>query len=456
MSDLLEDLPRLFPRPEQTIAGIGPLLRRRALTCVGVLNACLEQVDEWEPKVHAWVVLDRTGATEQASALNEELRSGKDRGPLHGIPVGIKDIIDVKGLPTACGAKRWAERMAERDAPVVEQLRNAGAVIMGKTVTTPYAWIDPPATRNPWNLDRTPGGSSSGSSAAVACGMCYGAIGTQTGGSITRPASFCGIAGMKPSHLMDLNYSTSGHLPLAPSLDHFGPLARTAADLGVIFTAMQAGRLMPGADDPPRESPPRLVRLRGFFDRRMHPSMRLVFEEALAQLASRGAEIRDADDPLDMEQLLKDHRRVIAAEVAHVHSDWLDEALFDYPPRIRELVDEGRSISALDYLRAKAQQHPSAIAIQGLLADHGFDAAVTPATIGTPPDPSLTGDPAFNSPWSFTGLPTVSFPIGLAADGMPLALQLVGFGIQDFKLLRTAEWCENVIQVIRKIKGPVP
>src|SRR5262249_51145009 len=143
MSSLLGDLPRLFPRPEQTIAGIDRLLRQREISCVDILNACLKQVDEWEPKVHAWVVLDREGSMKQARALDEELRSGKDRGPLHGIPIGIKDIIDVRGLPTACGAKRWVDRIAEEDAEIVERLREAGAVIMGKTVTTPYAWIDP-------------------------------------------------------------------------------------------------------------------------------------------------------------------------------------------------------------------------------------------------------------------------------------------------------------------------
>src|SRR5262249_42205949 len=162
---------------------------------------------------------------------------------LHGIPIGIKDIIDVKGLPTACGARRWADRIASHDAAVVSRLRRAGAVIMGKTVTTPYAWIDPPVTRNPWNLERTPGGSSSGSAAAVACGMCYGAIGTQTGGSITRPASFCGVAGMKPNHFVASMASLGIH-PFAPSLDHVGPIARTGDDLRLLFEAICDQKLL--------------------------------------------------------------------------------------------------------------------------------------------------------------------------------------------------------------------
>src|SRR5271163_4811656 len=217
------DYPRLFPTRDQTIAGIGESLRAGKTTCVAILERCLAQVDEWEPKVHAWVVLDRERAIERAHRLDDELKNGNDRGPLHGIPIGIKDIIDAAGLPTACGSKRWADRAADGDAEVVANLRGAGALILGKTVTTPYAWIDPPITRNPWNLERTPGGSSSGSAASVACGMCYGAVGTQTGGSITRPASFCGVAGMKPSQIA-VTMLSRGLLPFAPSLDHVGPI----------------------------------------------------------------------------------------------------------------------------------------------------------------------------------------------------------------------------------------
>ncbi len=450
MSDLLGDLPRLFPRPEQTIAGVGWLLRQGEVSCMDILNACLEQVDRWEPKVHAWVVLDRDGAIEQARALDEERQSGADRGPLHGIPIGIKDIIDVKGSPTACGSKRWVARIAGKDADVVAKLREAGAVIMGKTVTTPYAWIDPPRTRNPWNLERTPGGSSSGSAAAVACGMCYGAVGTQTGGSITRPASFCGIAGMKPSY----HYSiAAGTLPFAPSLDHVGALARNVPDLRWIFGAMTEPSLILSGDregDTPRTSPPRLVRLRGFFDRRADPSMRSMFEAALHVLADREAEIIEADDPVNFEQVLADHRRVMAAEAANVHSAWLDEFPDEYPARIKELILEGQTVRAVDYLRAKGRQLPVMFQILEALLGREANALINPATVGAPPNPSTTGDPAFNSPWTFSQLPTVSLPMGLGTDGMPLAVQLVGCFCRDYELLHTAEWCESAIRTSRR------
>lgn len=446
MSSLLGDLPRVFPRPEQTIAGVGRLLRQREVSCVDIVNACLEQVDAWESKVHAWVVLDRDGAMAQARALDEELRSGNDRGPLHGIPMGIKDIIDVEGLPTACGAKRWANRIAEKDAEVVARLRSAGAVIMGKTVTTPYAWIDPPPTRNPWNLDRTPGGSSSGSAAAVACGMCYAAIGTQTGGSITRPASFCGVAGMKPS---SITVSTSGVLPFARSLDHVGPLARSVSDLRSVYWAIHkswAFKKRPEGDDSTRISPPQLVRLRGFFDRRVDPAARPVFGAALEALAGQGVPIADADDPVDFDEVIRDHRRIMSAEAANVHSAWLDEFPEEYPARIRELVLEGRSILALDYLRARNGQKAAMASVRESIVEAGAATLVTPATVGTAADLSTTGDPSFNSPWSFTRLPTVSFPVGLSEDRMPLAIQFVGLSHGDIDLLRTSEWCETAIQ----------
>ncbi len=425
MSMLLDLLPNWYPcRKGETISGVGRLLRRGEVTCVGILEACLAQIDRWEPQVQAWATLDREGAMEQARALDEERRSGEDRGPLHGIPVGIKDIFDVMGLPTACGSRRWAGRIARRDARIVTDLREAGAVILGKTVTTPYAWIDPPPTRNPSDLERTPGGSSSGSAAAVATGMCYGAIGSQTGGSITRPASFCGVTGMKPSRLLELHQG-GGALPLARSLDHFGLIARTIEDLRLIFHAICTGassrNVGPPAGDVRRRHPPRLVRFRGFFDRRMEPRVRHFFEFAIEALDRRSATVISVDDPVDFEGVLRDHRRVMAAEAAALHSEWLDAAPDDYPPRITELVNEGRALSAPAYLQAKAQQDRVKTALMNILIYQDFDAAITPATVGAVPDRSTTGDPAFNSPWSFCGLPTVSFPIGLDIDHMPIA-----------------------------------
>src|SRR5436309_9518404 len=209
--------------PMQTIYEAAAAIRQGTLTPVELVEQCLAAIDRWESTVRAWVFVDRDGARAEARRLTDELGRGQDRGPLHGIPIGVKDIFDVFDWPTAAGSKRWANSIARQDADVVRQLRQAGCIFLGKTVTTAYASFDPPVTRNPWDLTRTPGGSSSGSAAALACGMCLGALGSQTGGSITRPASYCGVAGLKPTYGL---VSCDRVVPLAPSMDHPGPIAR--------------------------------------------------------------------------------------------------------------------------------------------------------------------------------------------------------------------------------------
>jgi Asp-tRNA(Asn)/Glu-tRNA(Gln) amidotransferase A subunit family amidase len=450
MSNAPGNYPRLFPSPDQTIAGIGRALREGRTSCVEILNGCFAQVDEWEPKVHAWVVLDRERALEQAQGLDDELENDNDRGPLHGIPIGIKDIIDVAGLPTACGSKRWADKLPKSDADVVERLRNAGAVIMGKTVTTSYAWIDPPITRNPWNLERTPGGSSSGSAAAVACGMCYGAIGTQTGGSITRPASFCGLAGMMPQQKF---VSSQGVSPFAPSLDHVGPIARTVDDLRLLYREIRlypSGEEMRSMGPGPLDSPPRLGRLRGYFDHRVDKLVASELDDAIQLLTAKGAEIVELADPVDFERILIDHRCVMAVEAADIHSDWIDEFPGDYPPRIKDLIREGRCLTSVEYSQAKARMSIAKDALLTSWRKMELEFWITPASVTTAPDPSTTGDPAFNSPWSYSDLPTVSFPIGLARNGLPVGLQLIGSVTRQEVLLRAAQWCEQAIRTCRQ------
>jgi aspartyl-tRNA(Asn)/glutamyl-tRNA(Gln) amidotransferase subunit A len=213
-----------------TITAAGTAIRKGEATPVDLLDQCLARVDQLEERIRAWVFVERERARADAVRLTDELKRGIDRGPLHGIPMGVKDLFDVFDWPTAAGSKRWAQSYARQDCPVVARLRQAGAVLMGKTVTVAYAAFDPPPTRNPWNADRTPGGSSSGSAAAVACGMCLAALGSQTGGSITRPASYCGVCGLKPTHG---SVSLEGVVPFAPSFDHGGMIAGTVRDLAL-------------------------------------------------------------------------------------------------------------------------------------------------------------------------------------------------------------------------------
>lgn len=429
---------QLHPLWEETIAGVARALQDHRRACVDVVANCLAKIDAWESKVHAWVSIDREGALSQAHQLDRELAAGNCRGPLHGIPIGIKDLVDVKDWPTAAGAPWLRNAVARQDAPLVERLRAAGAIILGKTVTTQFACFDPPPTRNPWNLERTPGGSSSGSAAAVVTGMCLGAIGSQTGGSITRPASFCGIAGCKPSFgLVPLQ----GVYPLSGSLDHPGPMARSVEDLAMLLAAIvdPADRARFAAI--PNVASARLGRLRGMFANRADPQALAVFEKTLDQLAHAGAHIADVALPPAFDDVLHCHRVIMTSELAEHHRNSLATRATDYLPCIRSLIEEGLRVDQTEYARCKA--HQQSLKQQIAAAFRDVDVLACPAALGPAPTAETTGDPSFNSPWSYTGLPTVSFPIGLSTNGLPLAIQLVGKLNDESTLFAAAAWCER-------------
>jgi aspartyl-tRNA(Asn)/glutamyl-tRNA(Gln) amidotransferase subunit A len=424
-----------------TISRAGQAIRQGRLSPVELLDDCLGRIDALEERVRAWVLVDGDRARAEARARQEELARGQDRGPLHGIPVGIKDIIDVFDWPTACGSQRWAASYARQDAPVVRRLRQAGAVLIGKTATTPYASFDPAPTRNPWDLTRTPGGSSSGSAAAVACGMCLGALASQTGGSITRPASYCGVPASKPTYGAA---PAEGVLPLAPSMDHVGTMARCVRDVALL---MQTIADPPAADWlTPLAGPlalPTLGRPRGFFDRLASAEVRDFMDRVCAQLCEGGATIREVALPASFAEVVARHRVVMAVEAAAYHGARLRRYPDDYPPHIRGLIEEGLACPAPEYACAREHQQLLGREMAALLAE--YDGLICPATTTPAPDAATTGDPAFNSPWSFTGLPVVSVPAALSREGLPLAVQLVGAARQEGKLFATAAWCEDTL-----------
>jgi aspartyl-tRNA(Asn)/glutamyl-tRNA(Gln) amidotransferase subunit A len=424
------------------IQSAGRELREGRQTCVGLLEQCLARIDELEPRVRAWVLVDRERARAEAVQRDRELAGGQDRGPLHGIPVGIKDIVDVFDWPTGCGSARWGQSIARQDAPVVVRLRAAGAVLIGKTVTTPYASFDPPPTRNPWNLERTPGGSSSGSAAALACRMCLAALGSQTGGSITRPASYCGVAGCKPTYA---TASADGVLPLAPSMDHVGSMALSVRDVALLLQVIADPG--PGSRDwwtllsavPDR--PPVLGRPCGFFERLAGNEVRAMMDRVCQRYAARGAMIHEVALPASFGEVVRQHRIVMAVEAAAYHQERLRRHADDYPPSITRLLEEGIACPAPEYARARQHQAQMRQEMAALLA--GVDALICPATTVGAPGADTTGDPAFNSPWSFTGLPAVSFPTGLDRDGLPLGVQLIGRAGAEGELFRVSLWCEE-------------
>jgi aspartyl-tRNA(Asn)/glutamyl-tRNA(Gln) amidotransferase subunit A len=431
-------------------------IRRGRATPIDLLDACLERIDRYEKSVRAWVFVDRDRAREEAERLTGEMRRGLVRGPLHGIPFGIKDIFDVLDWPTAAGSRLWANSIARQDATVVRRLREAGAVLIGKTVTTQYASFDPPPTHNPWNLERTPGGSSSGSAAALACGMCFGALGSQTGGSITRPASYCGVAGCKPTYG---RVSCAGVVPLAASMDHPGPMARSVRDLAILLQVIAGAdpldlaccnRPVPdyAANLNGALAPPRLARVRGLFDERAEASVREMMQRVDTSLRARGAVIIEVALPPGFSEVVPRHRTVMAVEAAMFHQQRLARHPEDYGPQIRGLVEEGLACPAAEYARTK--EHQRQLARDMLECFQGVDALLTPATTSPPPAANTTGDPAFNSPWSYTGLPTVSIPATWTEDGLPLAIQLVGRPWDEAVLFAAAAWCEEVLAVEKR------
>jgi aspartyl-tRNA(Asn)/glutamyl-tRNA(Gln) amidotransferase subunit A len=326
-------------------------------------------------------------------------------------------------------------------------LREAGAIFLGKTVTTAYASFDPPPTRNPWNLARTPGGSSSGSAAAVACGMCLGALASQTGGSITRPAAFCGVASCKPTYG---RVSKAGVVPLAESMDHVGAMARTVRDVGILLRAIALGRHAPVPTFQTQlEEPPLLGRIRGIFDDLAELVMQAVTEEAVGLFRLNGAEVVEVALPGGFAEVLSRHHCVMAVEAAAYHEARFRRHPDDYPPNITALLREGLACPAPEYRRTKAHQRR--------LADETIDCfldapvLLTPAARGPAPDAATTGDPAFNSPWSYVGFPTVSVPTGLTADGLPVAIQLVAAPWQEETLFATAAWCEAQLAVEQQL-----
>jgi aspartyl-tRNA(Asn)/glutamyl-tRNA(Gln) amidotransferase subunit A len=435
--------------PLPTICEASRAIQRGELTPLDLVERCLQQIDRHESDIRAWVLVDADSARAQARRAGDEIAAGRSRGPLHGIPLGIKDIIDVEGWPTRCGSSIPPATAAAQDAALVARLRAAGAILLGKTVTTEWASFDPPPTRNPWNAERTPGGSSSGSAAAVASRMCLGAIGSQTGGSIVRPASYCGVAGLKPTYG---RVSVRGVSPLAFHMDHPGPIARTAADLAMLLSAI-AGE---DRDDPLSAGAPAEVYAIG--DSGAAPTLGLIAQDAFVRadaqvqdvvrnaidsLSQHGALTRSVTLPESFVNLVGMHRRIMAVEAAHAHRHWFPDRRAEYGPKIASLLDEGLECPAIDYAMAVEHQARWRAKAEAELA--GVDAWLMPATDTTAPRRDSTGNPQFQAIWSYAGLPVVSLPCALAEDGMPVAVQLIGRSFGEGALLRVAAWCERAL-----------
>ncbi len=411
----------------------------------------VDRIAELDDKVHAFVHHDPEDALRQARALDEHRRNGLSIGPLHGIPVAIKDIFDTADYKTECGSPLLKGRQPFKDATAVARLREAGAVIIGKTVTTEFAYFTPGATRNPHDLTRTPGGSSSGSAAAVAAGMAPLAIGSQTNGSMIRPASFCGIYGVKPSHGL---ISRHGVLTLSRSLDHVGAFARSLADTALILetlagydpndpdTRMVAApgfREMVNAEPP---MAPRFAFVRTPIWDKADADARAAFESLAVSLGEHAVVV---DLPEAYAAAWDDLRVIMNVEMAHNLNPALERGGDVLSQVLRDLMADGRAVTAMRYLGARANARGYAAGIGDMFGE--YDAILTPATVGVAPKGDATGNPMFCSLWTLTGLPALSLPLLKGEGGMPLGVQLVGASGDDARLLRNANW------LIEKLAG---
>ncbi len=428
----------MMPEPYAlTISEAAKKIKGGQLTPLELLESHIARIEELEPKLEAWVTVDAEGARKTAKALTIEAKSGKMRSPLHGVPVGIKDIYDTKGLKTTMGSPIFADNVPQKDAAIVAKLRELGAVILGKTQTTEFAYLDPAPTRNPWNTAHTPGGSSSGSAAAVAAMMCPLAFGTQTGGSVMRPASFCGVAAIKPTH--DL-LSREGIYPQSWSLDHAGFMTRSVEDLGLALGALTSVNSS-------RIRKPRIGIPTTYFNEAGTEEVTKNYEETTAKLRAAGAEMIDFRLPDAFRVIHSAHRVIMFAEAAAVH-----EAKFRETPRLYRSHMQGEIYSGL-LIPSSTYLHAQRIRGRfkaGLAASMGsIDALLTPSA----PTPALkgltsTGDASFNAPWSLAGFPTITIPSGLTRDGLPLGVQLIAKPYDEANLLAAAKWAESRLGAI--------
>jgi Asp-tRNA(Asn)/Glu-tRNA(Gln) amidotransferase A subunit family amidase len=410
-----------------------------------LVEACLARVRAAEPEVQAWQFLDPAHVLAQARARDLDHKEGRPCGPLHGVPVGIKDIIDTTDMPTEDGTVLHAGRTPDRDAAVVAMLRAAGAVIMGKTVTTECATYSPGKTRNPHNAEHTPGGSSSGSAAAVAAGMVPLALGTQTNGSVIRPAAFCGVYGFKPSHGL---IPRTGIMKLSRSLDHVGVFARSIEDVALVAEQLFGWDeadpdTRPRARLPLREvaaQEPPLPPLIGFVKSPLWERAEAETQEAFAELvAALGDRVEEVVLPESASRALDWHRSIMQAEMAaNLDLEW-EKGRDRLSASLRDQLARGRAIPALEYQQALARIAPLNEAFEETYMR--YDALLTPAAAGTAPKGlASTGDPAFCTLWTLCGMPALNLPLMRGENGLPLGAQLVAARGQDARLLRTARW----------------
>lgn len=416
-------------------------LRGNRLDLLSYIDEICDRIDASDDKVQALLPEPdrRARLIREAKALRSRFPEPGTRPPLYGVPVGVKDIFRVDGFLTRAGSRLPPELFSGPEAACVSKLRAAGALILGKTVSTEFAYREPGPTRNPRDLGHTPGGSSSGSAAAVAEGFCPLALGTQTVGSVIRPAAYCGVVGFKPSYG---RIPTDGLIFFSESVDHVGLFTQDAAGMKLAASILCGDWLRQREDS----RLPVFGVPEGPYLRQVSPEGLSAFERQLKLLAQGGYAVKRVPALQDISSIAQRHRKMIAAEMAQIHSRWFSQYETLYRPETAALIHEGQKVGAHESAEGRASRGKLREQLQALMSERNVDLWVSPAAPGPAPEGiSSTGDPAMNMPWTHAGLPTITLPAGSAANSLPLGMQIVARYMEDERLL---EWCEALAAVL--------
>lgn len=402
-------------------------------------RALLDRIAEREPGVQAWVWIDADHALECARRLDAKREAGGFLGPLHGLPIGVKDILLTRGIPTRMGSPIYEHYVPDHNAEIVDRLEAAGAFTLGKTVTTEFAFMVPNKTCNPWNQAHTPGGSSSGSAAAVACGMVAAALATQTNGSVIRPAAFCGVVGYKPGKGV---LSTDGVLPFSPTLDQPGIMARSVDDAAFLAARIAHSKWALSSHITALPNPPELLACRTHAWHLTSEAQRERYQLDIDRLRSAGALVEERDLPPLFNESHRVHRCIMLYEAARAARTVRAHHREQVSGFLNQALDEGEAITDNEYRAALEKRLALKRLFSGLMEDH--DAILTAPAAGEAPVLASTGDPGLCTLWTLLGVPAITIPTGLGPGGLPLGLQIIGNPGESNHLLAIAAWCERL------------
>ena len=436
------------PLEYSTIEELSGLLSSSKLSTKELILHLLKRSKKLDPLLNVWVTINPDLASKNYVHNNTSV--------LDGIPIGIKDIYCTEDMKTTCCSPIYEEYNPGYDAQAVKLLRQGNAVIMGKTVTTQFACGDPPPTKNPWNFSRTPGGSSSGSAVGVASGIFPAALGSQTAGSVLRPASYNGIVGFKPTYGL---VSRHGVFPVALSLDTMGWFTRSVADATILL------RHLEGYDHADKDSqnitldfaslepkvpstPPSIGVVENFYYENSDHSTLENFKLLIEKLSKAGAQVEVTGKTFNFDQIINSHKTIMNCEASHTHKNNHGLRPHDFAPKVKEIIENGLKTPVYEYIEAKHFQQEFTTQVSEVLKK--YDVLIMPTAMSGAPTTESTGQPVFQAPWTMAGVPAISLPYELDSDGMPLGVQIISNHFNDLKLLSTSMWIEKVVNFTQK------